>query len=250
MGISAFFRWNKQLADRFWEKYGYADRRLFPYYAAAVKKRLIPGMLVYDVGGGETCCYADARETVGNLRIIGLDITDKRLKTNADVDGYLVSDITKEIPIPYGRIDMLTSSSVLEHLESQQAFIDEAKKALKKGAYFVHVFPSKFALFAIANQLISNQLAKKLLCALYPHWRESNGFRAYYNKTYYSAFTKLLKENGFEIVDAKCNYYQSDYFGFFLPFYALSLFWDTLMHLLHLKNMASQLCVTARYIGE
>lgn len=250
MGVREFFQWNKRLADRFWEKHGYSDRRLFAYYTSAVGKCLSPGMLVYDVGGGDTCCYAHRRKDVGNFRVIGLDITDKRLKTNPDVDGYLVSDITKEVPIPYGRIDMLTSSSVLEHLVRQQDFIDEAKKALKPGAYFIHVFPSKFALFAIANQLLSNRLAKKLLYALYPHLRESNGFRAYYNKTYYSAFTKLLKENGFEIVDVKCNYYQSDYFGFFLPLYALSLFWDTLMHLLHLKNMASQICVTARYLGE
>ena len=246
MGIKRFFKWNKRVADRFWEKCGYSDRRLYHYYDAKVRSLLRPGMLVYDVGGGGDCCYADEKEKIGDFRIVGVDIEDVRIKENAKVDEFLVADITKEIPLPHGKIDMLTSSSVLEHLSDQTAFVKNARACLKDGGVMVHVFPGKFALFALLNQIISNRLARKILFFIYPNLKGANGFRTFYDKTYYTRFLRLLEENGFTVLDIQCNYYQSDYFGFFLPFYFLSLLWDSLCRLFRIKNLASQLCVTAK----
>ena len=139
-------------------------------------------MLVYDVGGGGDCCYADAKEETGEFRIVGVDIEDVRIKENAKVDEFLVADITKEIPLPHGKIDMLTSSSVLEHLSDQTAFVKNARASLKDGGVMVHVFPSKFALFALLNQIISNRLARKILFFVYPNLKGANGFRTFYDK--------------------------------------------------------------------
>jgi len=245
MCVKRFFRWNKRVADAFWRKCGYSDRRLYRYYEDKVRSLVREGMLVYDVGGGGDCCYADCKEDAGEFKIVGVDIEDVRLKENAKVDEMIVADITKEIPLPYGQIDMLTSSSVLEHLSNQEAFVQNAYGALKDGGYLVSVFPSKFALFALLNRLLTNRVARKVLFFVYPNLKGANGFRAYYDKTYYTRFYRLLEENGFTVLDMKCNYYQSDYFGFFLPFYCLSLLWDAFCRLFKIKNLASQLCVTA-----
>ncbi len=245
MGIKKFFQWNKRVADSFWRKCGYSDRRLYPYYEQTVRDLLKKGMLVYDVGGGGDCCYAAGKSEIGDFRIIGVDIEDVRLKENSAVDEIIVADITKKIPLPYGQIDMLTSSSVLEHLSDQTAFVRNAYAALKDNGILVSVFPGKFALFALINRLLSNRLARKILFYFYPHLTGANGFVAYYDKTYYTAFRRLLQENGFTVVDMKCNYYQADYFGFFLPFYFLSLLWDSFCRLFRIKNLCSQLCVTA-----
>lgn len=245
MIIKRFFKWNKRVADAFWQKCGYSDRRLYTYYDEQVRGFLKPGMLVYDVGGGGDCCYADAKAAVGDFRIVGVDIEDVRIKDNAKVDEFLVADITKEIPLPHGQIDLLTSCSVLEHLSDQTAFVQNARAALKDGGAMIHVFPSKFALFALLNQVFSNRFARKVLFFIYPHLKGANGFRTYYDKTYYTRFRRLLEENGFTVLDMRCNYYQSDYFGFFLPFYFLSLLWDAFCRLFRIKNLASQLCVTA-----
>lgn len=245
MCVKRFFRWNKRIADAFWQKCGYSDRRLYRYYEEKVRSLVRPGMLVYDVGGGGDCCYADCKEDAGAFKIIGVDIEDVRLKENSKVDGMIVADITKEIPLPYGKIDMLTSCSVLEHLSDQTAFVKNAYGALNDGGYLVSVFPGKFALFALLNRLLSNRVARKVLFYVYPNLKGANGFRVYYDKTYYTRFYRLLEENGFTVLDLKCNYYQSDYFGFFLPFYFLSLLWDAFCRLFRIKNLASQLCVTA-----
>ncbi len=245
-----FIQWNKRTTARFWTRHGYADRRLYTYYDAAVRQALRPDMLVYDVGGGGYCSYYDAKETVGNFTLVGVDIEDIRLKDNATIDELIVADITKDIPLPHGKIDMITSSSVLEHLENQEAFIRNARAALKDGGLFIHVFPSRYALFAILNRLLTNRVAKKILFALHPNLKGSNGFKAYYDRTYYTAFQKLLTENGFTITDMQCNYYQSDYFGFFLPLYFISLGWDALCHACGWKNLCAQLCVTAVKNGD
>jgi SAM-dependent methyltransferase len=245
MWIKRFFRWNKRVADAFWEKCGYSDRRLYHYYEEKVRSLLKKGMLVYDVGGGGECCYADGKASVGDFRIVGVDIEDVRLKENSTVDEMIVTDITKSIPLPYGQIDMLTSCSVLKHLSDQTAFVRNACGALKDGGLFVSVFPSKFALFALINRMLSNRLARKILFYIYPNLIGANGFRVYYDKTYYTRFRRLLEENGFTVLELKCNYYQSDYFGFFLPFYFLSLLWDAFCRLFRIKNLCSQLCVTA-----
>lgn len=233
------------MADAFWKKCGYSDRRLFSYYLDQVQSRLKAGMLVYDVGGGGECCYASYKQVIGDFRIIGVDVEDVRLKQNSAVDEILVSDITKEIPLPYGQIDLLTSSSVLEHLSDQEAFIKNAYASLKEGGLLINVFPSKFALFAMLNSLLANKLARKILFFVYPQLKGANGFRVYYDKTYYTRFLRLLTDNGFTVLDAKCNYYQSDYFGFFLPLYFLSLLWDGFCRLFSIRNLCSQLCVTA-----
>ncbi len=245
MEMKKFFRWNKRIADAFWEKCGYSDRRFYRYYEKKVRSLLKPGMLVYDVGSGGGCCYAHGKDEADGIRIIGLDIDYVRLRKNSAVDERIVTDITREIPLPYGQIDMLTSSSVLEHLSDQTTFVKNAYAALKDGGIFVSVFPGKFALFALINRALSNRLAQKLLFMIYPHLKDASGFRVYYDKTYFTAFRRLLRENGFTVLDIKCNYYQSDYFGFFLPFYFLSLLWDAFCRLFRIRNLCSQLCVAA-----
>jgi hypothetical protein len=86
---------------------------------------------------------------------------------------------------------------------------------LRPSGKCIHLFPSKYAPFSIANQILPNFLAKKILYRIHPHQVGLGGFRAYSDMTYYPAFTNVLIKNGFTIESAKPGYYQSNYFNFF-----------------------------------
>lgn len=168
------------------------------------------------------------------------------MQFNEDVDEKIVADITKSIPLPDGYVDMVTSESVLEHLQNLEATVKEVHRILKPGGYFISVLPSKFALFAIINQCLPNVVSKKILYKLHPESKGIGGFKAYYNRCFFSSLRKLLLANGFSDVDFKFSYHQSNYFSFFAPFCVVSLIWDCLMYLLNAKNLCAYVCFTAR----
>jgi len=214
-------------------------------YIDEVKAKLLPHTLIYDIGGGKTCPYLEDRER--DFIVYALDISSEELKTNDLVDKKICTDVTKAIPTPDGQPDVITSRYVLEHLNDQQAFVSNAYAALKPGGYFIHVFPCKYALFSMINQLLPKDFAKKVLFTLKPASKSTSGFPAYYDKTNYSAFNCLLKKTGFTDLDFKFQYVQSNYFSFFLPLYLITYFlWDFIWFVLDVKDMAAYICVVAK----
>ena len=82
---------------------------------------------------------------------------------------------------------------------------------------------------------------------LHPYWREEGnyGFPAFYNRCYFSAMQDLLRRNGFENAKFTLLYYQSTYFTFFFPLFVLMLFYDVLVSLFEVRNLASGIIVEA-----
>jgi ubiquinone/menaquinone biosynthesis C-methylase UbiE len=162
------------------------------------------------------------------------------------VDEWIVADITKAIPLDDSSIDMVTSESVLEHLRDLESAAKEVGRILKEGGYFISVLPNKFALFAIINQCLPHPVSKKILYKLHPQAKGIGGFKAYYNRCYFGALSKMLKENGFSDVEFVFSYNQSSYFSFFLPCYLVSIVWDYCMYLLGAKNLCAYVCFAAK----
>jgi ubiquinone/menaquinone biosynthesis C-methylase UbiE len=205
--------------------------------------------VVVDVGGGTTCPFARALNPDGNTIIIALDISQDQLRCNNDVKGKLVADVVKGLPFGNGTIDLITSRSVLEHLGDVGDFIRHSSDVLKPGGYWVHLFPSKFAPFAVINQLLPKAWSRTLVGALFPSQKGICGFPAIYNVCYYSAVENLLRKNGFNRVDIVPSYYQSQYFSFCFPLFVASAAYELLVRLLGLRNLAAYLLVVARKAG-
>jgi SAM-dependent methyltransferase len=141
---------------------------------------------------------------------------------------------------------MVTSESVLEHLQNLELTVKEISRILKTGGYFISLFPNKFALFAIINQCLPNSISKKILYKLHPQSRGIGGFKAYYNRCYFAALSKLLRDNGFKNVKFFFNYNQSAYFSFFVPCFLVSIVWDYFMYLLGVRNLCAYVCFVAK----
>jgi SAM-dependent methyltransferase len=196
--------------------------------------------LVLDIGGGKQCFLAS--RSINGQRMICLDLQLNQLITNYEVDYRIVGDALN-IPFADNSVDMVISRSFIEHVSSAEGFIQEANRVLKKGGYLVSLFPCKFAIFALINQILPECLARKALYHfLQPE--EQLGFKAYYNKCYFTGIKKLLSNNKFRIVDIRDYHFSSGYFEFFVPLFLISCVYEICT--LWFKNLASYLVISAQ----
>ena len=204
------------------------------------------GIVVVDVGGGRESTVAQLRPAGSTTRLIAVDISAEELALNDAVDEKRVADVVQGLPFDSGEVDAIVSSSVLEHLENLEAFVAHSARVLKPGGYWIHVFSSKFAPYSIANQLLPEHLAHRILLALKPGTEGKCGFRAYYDRCYYSAARRLLRRHGFDEVEVRVSYYQSWYVTSFLPAYLLSSFYELVVRAFKARNLGAYVVVVAR----
>jgi SAM-dependent methyltransferase len=247
--LDALFAVNRRVCGRVERLLPQAKDDLFKQYV-----QTITGLIgsrcgkatVLDVGGGKQCPFAAHEGIAGSATIIAVDISPDELEDNHHVDAKVVADIEHGLPFRSRSIDLITSRSVLEHISDVGRFVQQAGEALKPGGYWVHLFPSKFSLFALINQLLPNSYSRALLYTFRPETRGICGFPAHYNRCYYSGIRRELLRNGLDLVVAKASYYQSPYFNFFFPLFAVSALYEVLAKLLRLRNLAAYLLVVAR----
>jgi 2-polyprenyl-6-hydroxyphenyl methylase/3-demethylubiquinone-9 3-methyltransferase len=217
----------------------YADR------VAALFESETP-LTIADIGGGRSCTFAHLRPRGNRSRIVAVDISADELALNDQVDEKRVADVVERLPFADGELDAIVSSSLLEHLRDVDAFIESSARALKPGGRWIHVLPSKFAPFSIANQLLPRRLGRRVLFSLLPETQGKCGFRAYYDRCYYSALLALLERHGFEVEEVYVGYFQSWYLSFFLPAFLASALYELVIYKLGAKNLAAYLVVSAR----
>ncbi len=249
MGVlGTFLKMNRNLSRRVEPYLPQAKTNIWSLYEAVVARymNLRPRQVVVDVGGGKSCLFAKHKDPAMKAKIIAVDISEEELRENHDADEKRVADITQGLPFEAGEADLLVSRSVLEHLKSLEAFVSHTKRPLKEGGYLVHVFPSKFAPFALINQALPKRFSKSLLYFLMPESKRNCGFPAFYDNCYYSAIKALLDKHGFEVVKTHLSYYQSPYFSFFFPLYVVSALYELLIYAFGAKNLCAYVLVVAR----
>lgn len=208
------------------------------------------GAVVADIGGGRSSRFARLRTSQSTARIVAVDVSAEELELNTDADEKRVADATRKLPFADQEVDLVISSAVLEHLRPVEGFVAESSRVLKPGGYAIHTFSTKFAPYAIANQLLPQPLSKRIVHFIEPGSEGILGFPAYYDQCYASAITRLHLKHGFEVVDLRASYYQSTYFSFFFPFYLLSALWDLGTYAAGVKNLARSLLLVARKRGD
>jgi SAM-dependent methyltransferase len=242
----SFFRVNRAACEWLARYLPNARGHTFQSYTATVENavRSLDGGIALDIGGGKTCAFAAARGT--RVRIAAVDISAEELRQNHEVDFRLAADVTRGLPFADASISLMASRSVLEHLDSLEPFMREARRVMRPGAYFIHWVPGKFAPFAVINQLLPHALAKKVLFFTDPGAKGICGFHAVYDRCYPSALRHLLEKQGFEIEHIRPSYYQSQYYAFFLPFYVLSSLYEIVLQTLRIQNLCAHVLIVAR----
>lgn len=246
--IKEFFRWNIRVCNRIesWlpESFDFSllerhRRRTADWCNARANVRLL------DVGGGRACNYVEYLKPDAGIEIVALDIDEEELAANEHTRLLAVADATIALPIASQSIDIVVTSSVMEHLEATEPFVVEAHRVLKPGGVMLNVFPSRFSPFSIINRILPERVARKLLYYFFPGWTDTCGFKAYYDRCYYSAMRRNFEANGFEVVEMTCRYYQSIYYKFFVPFYLLMLAYDAIIAALGIRNLCCQILLIA-----
>jgi len=243
-----FFEWNIRISD-------WIESRLPHSFNFSLlerhRRRVVelcnrrPDQTLLDVGGGRACTYVRYFSPDRTVTIVALDIDEDELQANEHTNLLAVADATIALPIRSEAIDIVITSSVLEHLKAVQPFLAETYRVLRPGGFMVNVFPCRYAPFSILNRVIPEKLARSLLYYFYPQWKETCGFKAYYDKCYYSAMTKAMTDAGFVVSDVTIRYYQSIYYKFFVPFYLVMLCYDALISMVGIKNLCCQIMLVA-----
>jgi SAM-dependent methyltransferase len=179
-------------------------------------------------------------------KIVAIDVSRDELAHNRDVDAKLVADIVQGLPLRSRGVDLIVSRSVLEHLRQTEAFIQHASRVLKPDGYFIHLFPCKFAPFALINQLLPHRLSARIVHFFRPGSEGRLGFPAYYDNCYPSAMRSLLAKYGFEVRDVQLSFYQSTYFQSFLPLFLISVAYEMVVYTLGLNDLSAHVLVIAR----
>lgn len=247
--LSAFFAWNRKLRvliERVLPESFLVNlhRRYEKVVAERVNSRA--DQLIIDIGGGKMCPYQRFINDPDRQTIISIDNSEEELQQNQDVAFRVVSDAVQSIPLRSKTIDLLSSRSVLEHLDDVDRYLHNCADVLKEDGLLIHSLPCKFAPFALINQILPNKVAQGILYYFQPQWEQECGFKAYYNHCYYSGIKSLLEENGFEMVSVEFRYYQAIYFDFFVPLYLWFLLYDLIVSTLGIKNLSCQMLFVAR----
>jgi ubiquinone/menaquinone biosynthesis C-methylase UbiE len=204
-----------------------------------------PGQTVVDVGGGRACIFARGRQCA-TARIIAVDIDPGELVLNEEAHEKLVADASEKLPLADASADLIVSSSTVEHLPDVDRFVEESRRVLRPGGHVVHVFPSKFAPYAIVNRLLPPPLAQRILRIVFPGSEGILGFRAYYHRCHARGIRTTLERHGFEVVEVRAAYQQSYYFAFFFPLFLLMALWEVAAWAVGATALAADLLVVAR----
>ena len=177
---------------------------------------------------------------------MAVDASAEELALNEEADETRVADITRGLPFEDCELVFLSSRAVMEHLPDVGSFVAHAHRVLAPGGRTIHLFPGRYALFALAARLLPFDPLKVLLHRVYRHTHEVVEFEAYYDRTYPGAFERLLRDQGFSEIEVRVSFNQIDYAAALLPAFVLVALYDLAVRALGLGDLAAYVLVSAR----
>jgi ubiquinone/menaquinone biosynthesis C-methylase UbiE len=194
---------------------------------------------VVDVGAGKQWHFPKYYKEWFGLHLIGLDIDAAEMEPNEALDEKIRCNVVEDIPLADNSVDLFTVSSGIEHFSNNEQFLANAYRKLRPGGFFIAQFPSRYASFAIANRLLPSSVTRRILDNAMLDSKHELGFRAYYDRTHYSAFKKLVAKAGFRELYHLPGYYSSSYCEFFVPLYLVSYALDAVAFGMGVKQLAA-----------
>lgn len=159
---------------------------------------------ILDIGGGRNpkLSLSQAQELCERYAVLDVDQGELDL---AD-DGYetILGDASNPPEITKGQFDFVFSRMVAEHVADGRAFHEGVYSMLRPGGVAFHFFPTLYSLPFLANWLIPNAVADRVLDLIAPRDRdEQDKFPPHYSWTFGPTNRQIarIESVGFEIVE-------------------------------------------------
>ncbi|MGX6446637.1 class I SAM-dependent methyltransferase [Patulibacter sp. S7RM1-6] len=153
-------------------------------FRRAIAAHLGEDITILDVGSGRTPTVA-ATDRPAGCHYIGLDLSSSELA--AAGDGAYDESVTGDIALLrrelVGRVDLIVSWQVLEHVQDLAAALTCMQAYLRPGGSLVAMFSGGRAAYAIANRALPHAIGKPLVTVLARRSESTNPvFPAYYDR--------------------------------------------------------------------
>jgi SAM-dependent methyltransferase len=252
--IEGACRWNFDWCQRIDRRFALSERLGTGYQAryfqeCADRIAAMSNGVVLDVGVGRKLAYREFLPPNRTVELVGCDISAEEVSYNQDIDRFVVCDASETLALPDHSVSLVTSHMCLEHLRDTAKFVREMRRVLVPKGTAILFFAGANAPHALLHRLLPHSTTRALLNTLLPWTRLSQGFRAYYDKTSYSAFASLLSEHGFSVEQVWHAYAFRVYLSFFVPAYLVGVAIDWTRHVLNLRDFACAYVFVARAPG-
>lgn len=207
----SFLGFNKKVSLSFERLLGF-----FPDRSSILESLQLKGD-VADIGGGKQP-YLSQRPAHITYTGIDIDADELALAPSGIYTQTIVADITKP-PLDLN-FDVIICRFTLEHVTDTDAALRGLCSMMKPDAVCYISAPSRYAIFSKINKILPEKFKRWLLFKLYPA-KQTDGFKAYYDKMSPSEVSELIKARG-GIVEHIHLVKFSGYFTFFFP---LHLVW-------------------------
>lgn len=206
--------------------------------------RALPdGATVVDLGGGRRCVYHHALRP--EVELVTVDIDADEVALNPHADRTLVADVSRELPLPDGSVDLLLSRAVLEHVSDVRTAARHMARVLAPGAQTMHLLPGRYSLFGMAARVLP---FKPLLWSLHkvlPATIDQVEFDVFYDQGWPAAIERVFCDAGFRDVSVEVTWAQPGYFEAIYPLFLLHAVYEWTMRRLGLRRMAAYMVVRA-----
>lgn len=136
---------------------------------------------ICEVGGGANPSLPLDFIKARGLRHCLLDISAEELAKAPDGYEKIVADITSDTPPVGGPFDIVVSKMLAEHVRRPRQFHENVRSLLRPGGIAFHFFPTLWSPPFIANLLLPERLATRVLQLVSPRdLRQYAKFPAYY----------------------------------------------------------------------
>lgn len=205
---------------------------------------LVPGASIIDIGAGARPTVAPPDRPAG-CRYVGLDPSPEELgkAPEGSYDETVVAAAEDRIPELENGFDLLLSFYTMEHVESLEAALSNARAYLRPGGLLLMQMSGAFSPFSIANRILPGRLSTWLLHRANDR-DPGTVFRAHYDRCWSSALERLLAEwREAEVLPLHTG---AGYVLFSRPLTALYMGYEEWAYRREHTNLASYYLVTAR----
>lgn len=244
--VKAFVGANRRAAralERRWPRFFLGDHD----YLACLRQRVEADIasnapqVVLEPGGIDRPFLEKGR----GFRYIGVDI-EERPDCYRVYDAFHVQSIEERLPV---KVDMVVSTTLLEHVPDNRRSIATIHDALNPGGTTHHYIPSKNHPYALALRLVGPRLQKILIAWLRPEAAAVTGYPTFFSHCTPGQMHALFQETGFSSIDIQPFYRAADYFAFFLPTYLACVLFENACKALDMRAFASGFVISAKVAG-